>query len=93
MAVWNPIHDKLEYDGDIEDIKVILWKGHCSVHENFTVKIRRTFVRQYPEMRIIVHPECSREVVALSDDSGSTKYIIDTIKTQSLVANGQSGRK
>ena len=38
MAVWNPIQDKLEYDGDIEDVKVILWKGHCSVHENFTVR-------------------------------------------------------
>ena len=37
MAVWNPIENKLEYEGSLENIKVILWKGHCSVHENFTV--------------------------------------------------------
>ena len=38
MAVWNPHTDLLEYDGDIEEIQVILWKGHCSVHQNFTMK-------------------------------------------------------
>ncbi len=38
MAVWDPHTDSLEYDGDIEEIQVILWKGHCSVHQNFTVK-------------------------------------------------------
>src|SRR5699024_3105740 len=37
MAVWNPINDTFEYDGNIETAKIILWKGHCSVHENFTV--------------------------------------------------------
>ncbi|QFF97473.1 quinolinate synthase NadA [Psychrobacillus glaciei] len=80
MAIWDPIHDKLVFEGAIEDVKVILWKGHCSVHENFTVK-NIAYVREnYPDMRIIVHPECSREVVALSDDSGSTKYIIDAIE-------------
>jgi quinolinate synthase len=80
MAVWNPIQDKLEYDGAFEDIKVILWKGHCSVHENFTVKNIGDIRKSDPAMRIIVHPECSQEVVALSDDNGSTKYIIDAIE-------------
>lgn len=79
MAVWNPIHDKLEYEGELEDIQVILWKGHCSVHENFTVQNIKDVRERYPDMRIIVHPECSREVVALADDSGSTKNIIDKI--------------
>ena len=65
MAVWNPIQDKLEYDGDIEDVKVILWKGHCSVHENFTVRNIEDIRKSDPAVRIIVHPECSREVVAL----------------------------
>ena len=37
MAVWDPIQNKLIYEGNVEGIKVILWKGHCSVHENFTV--------------------------------------------------------
>ncbi|MFS0576340.1 quinolinate synthase NadA [Sporosarcina sp. 179-K 3D1 HS] len=80
MAVWDPIQDKLEYEGALEDVKVILWKGHCSVHENFTVKNVIDVRNEHPDMRIIVHPECSREVVELSDDNGSTKYIIETIE-------------
>lgn len=79
MAVWDPINDKLEFEGSVEDIKVILWKGHCSVHEKFTIQNTIDVRNEYPEMRIIVHPECSREVVALADDSGSTKNIIDKI--------------
>lgn len=80
MAVWNPINGQLECQGDIEEVKVILWKGHCSVHEGFTVHNIRGVRQNYPEMKIIVHPECSREVVALSDDNGSTKYICDVIE-------------
>ena len=80
MAVWNPINGQLEYEGNIGDIKVILWKGHCSVHEGFTIYNIENVRKNYPEMKIIVHPECSREVVALSDDNGSTKYICDVIE-------------
>jgi quinolinate synthase len=80
MAVWDPSNDSLEFEGETEKIKVILWKGHCSVHENFTVENVRSVREQYPEMKIIVHPECRREVVALSDLAGSTNYIIQTIE-------------
>ncbi|MBM7572047.1 quinolinate synthase NadA [Aquibacillus albus] len=80
MAIWNPHTDNFEYEGNIEEVKVILWKGHCSVHENFTVKNVENIRKQQPDMNILVHPECSREVVALSDYAGSTKYIIDTIE-------------
>ncbi|ENH96585.1 quinolinate synthetase [Gracilibacillus halophilus YIM-C55.5] len=80
MAVWNPINSELEYEGRLEDIKVILWKGHCSVHENFTVKNVDYLRKHDPDRKIIVHPECKREVVTRSDLSGSTKYIIDTIE-------------
>lgn len=79
MAVWNPHTNELEANCPVEDVKVILWKGHCSVHEGFTVKHIENLRATRPTMRIIVHPECSREVVAASDDNGSTKYIIDTI--------------
>ncbi|KAB2338695.1 quinolinate synthase NadA [Cytobacillus depressus] len=79
MAVWNPIKDELEFEGPIERVKVILWKGHCSVHENFTVANIEEVRQTYPEMKIIVHPECTREVVALSDLAGSTNYIIEAI--------------
>lgn len=80
MAVWNPHTNTLETTEPLETIRVILWKGHCSVHEGFTVNNAQEVRQQYPDMRIIVHPECSREVVALADDAGSTKYIIDTIE-------------
>jgi quinolinate synthase len=80
MAVWNPIQNKLEFDGPVEKVKVILWKGHCSVHENFTVENVQNVREKYPDMKIIVHPECSREVVAVSDMAGSTNYIINAIE-------------
>ncbi|MCA1318775.1 quinolinate synthase NadA [Bacillus tianshenii] len=79
MAVWNPITDELEFSGDPSTVKVILWKGHCSVHEKFTVDNIRQIRTEKPDMSIIVHPECTREVVEQSDLAGSTKYIIDTI--------------
>jgi quinolinate synthase len=79
MAVWNPVSNELEYTGPLEQVKVILWKGHCSVHENFTVGNIAHVRETYPDMKIIVHPECTREVVALSDSAGSTNYIIEAI--------------
>lgn len=80
MAVWDPIAGKLEFDGPLNTIKVILWKGHCSVHQGFTVENIREVRAKYPDMKIIVHPECSFEVVHASDLNGSTKYIVETIK-------------
>lgn len=80
MAVWNPIANEFEYDGDIQDAKIILWKGHCSVHENFTVENVEQVRKDDPEMKVIVHPECPYETVAVSDLSGSTSYIIETIE-------------
>jgi quinolinate synthase len=80
MAVWNPETESLEYEGDIKEVKVILWKGHCSVHENFTLNNIEHIRSSYPDMNIIVHPECKYEVVQASDYAGSTKYIIDMIE-------------
>jgi len=80
MALWDPELGELVTDReDVQGIQVILWKGHCSVHEKFTVDNIRSVRERDPEIQIIVHPECSREVVALSNYAGSTKYIIDTI--------------
>lgn len=81
MAVWDPIKNELVYDGELRDCKMILWKGHCSVHENFTIENIKQVRKDYPEMNILVHPECRREVVELSDYNGSTKYIIDMIES------------
>ncbi|WP_112181471.1 quinolinate synthase NadA [Paraliobacillus zengyii] len=83
MAIWNPISNQLEYGGDFTQIRVILWKGHCSVHENFTLTNVKNSRETDAERKILVHPECSWEVVQAADYAGSTKYIIDKI-TNSL---------
>lgn len=80
MAVYNPIENILEFDGPLDKVKVILWKGHCSVHENFTVENIKDVRANHSGMKIIVHPECRREVVELSDMAGSTNYIIEAIE-------------
>ncbi|MBA4537181.1 quinolinate synthase NadA [Bacillus aquiflavi] len=81
MAVWDPHEEQLLFEGDdIKKVKVILWKGHCSVHENFTVENISEVRHKEPTMKVIVHPECQHEVVRLADESGSTNYIIKTIE-------------
>ena len=55
---------------------MILWKGHCSVHERFTAAQIGRVREQHPGVRVIVHPEVPWDVVQAADDSGSTEYII-----------------
>lgn len=80
MAVWDPIKQGFEEDVEIDRIKVILWKGHCSVHEKFTVENIEALRKAYSDIHIIVHPECSYDVVQHADISGSTSKIIKTLK-------------
>ncbi|ADI25936.1 quinolinate synthase NadA [Geobacillus sp. C56-T3] len=80
MAVWDPHEETLQGADDLDKVKVILWKGHCSVHENFTVRQIEHIRRMKPGIHVIVHPECSWEVVQQADYAGSTKYIIETIR-------------
>lgn len=79
MCVYDPISNDFEYEGAWEDVRVILWKGHCSVHEKFTVEHVKHAKLRDPEIQVIVHPECPFDVVQASDFAGSTNYIIDTI--------------
>ena len=79
MAIWDPIKQKLELQCGLEDVRVILWKGHCSVHMNFLPKHVENLRDKEPDRQILVHPECTYEVVNASDFAGSTKYIIDMI--------------
>jgi quinolinate synthase len=79
MAIWDPIKQKLEQQCALEDVRVILWKGHCSVHMNFLPKHVENLRDKEPDRQILVHPECTYEVVNASDFAGSTKYIIDMI--------------
>jgi len=77
MVVWDP-HELYggQTAGQLRDAKMILWKGHCSVHERFTVAQIARIRDEHPGVRVIVHPEVPWEVVQAADDSGSTEYII-----------------
>lgn len=63
----------------IERAKVILWQGHCSTHQRFSVEQIEKARREHPGINVIVHPECKWEVVQAADDSGSTEKIIKTV--------------
>lgn len=76
MPMWNwtkPLGG-IEHDA-LQDAKVILWQGFCSVHKRFTVEQIAKARTEYPGIRVIVHPECPMDVVDASDESGSTDYI------------------
>ncbi len=83
MVVWDPneIWGGLEPDA-VSRARIILWKGHCSVHTRFTVRQIENIRREHPGVRVIVHPEVPWDVVQAADDSGSTEYIIKQV-TQS----------
>lgn len=82
MPVWDP-HDE-DLGGNTEqaltDSKVILWKGHCSVHQMFRPEHVDQFRSKFPGIKVLVHPECPQEVNDLADLSGSTGYIIKEVQ-------------
>lgn len=82
MPVWNPHDDDLGGNTEeaIENSRVILWQGHCSVHQMFQPIHVENFRKEIPGIQILVHPECRREVNDLADVSGSTGKIIKTVK-------------
>jgi quinolinate synthase len=81
MPVWDP-HQ--EWGGNTEAAmdrsKVILWRGHCSVHQMFRAQHVQQFRAKHPDIKILVHPECPQEVNDLADVSGSTSKIIKTVE-------------
>jgi quinolinate synthase len=81
MIVWDPYQ---EFGGNtpeaIRSARVILWKGYCSVHQRFTPQQVERVRRQYPGIRVIVHPECRFEVAEAADQIGSTEAIIKAIQ-------------
>ena len=84
MALWDPHQAGGGVDAEsLRRARFILWKGHCSVHQRFTVEQIETARREHPGVRVIVHPECSLEVVRAADASGSTERIIDAVRSGS----------
>ena len=81
MVVWDPNEDFGGLTSDeVRRARIILWKGHCSVHVRFTVRQIEQLRAQHPGLRVIVHPEVPWDVVQAADDSGSTEYIIRQVK-------------
>ncbi len=80
-VVWNPL---LPGGGlttqELRDARIILWKGHCSVHGRFSEEVVDELRATVPDIRILVHPECRHEVVLKADLVGSTEFIIKTIQ-------------
>jgi len=62
------------------DVQMIGWHGRCEVHEKFTVEDIRTIRKQFPDVAVLTHPECSPEVVAESDFSGSTNAMVKFVR-------------
>ena len=81
MPVWDPYED---FGGNTREAiarsKVVLWKGHCSVHQMFKREHVELFRKHHPGIKILVHPECPQEVNDIADISGSTSKIIDVVQ-------------
>jgi quinolinate synthase len=80
MAVWNP---RLELggldDATVKGSTLLLWKGHCSVHQRFRPEHVAAFRAEHPDGLVMVHPECAHEVVELADEVGSTDHLIRAV--------------
>ena len=82
MVVWDPdVPDGGLTADEVRTARIILWNGHCSVHTRFTVPQVAHIRRMHPDVRVIVHPECTWDVVQAADASGSTEAIINAVTT------------
>ena len=88
MPTWVP---KIGSDRALNGAKIILWHGFCSVHKRFTVEQVKLFREKYPDGLVVVHPECPKETVEVSDANGSTQFIknyVENLPSGSKVAIG-----
>jgi len=80
-VVWDPHRPNGGLtEQQLRDARMILWKGHCSVHGRFSADVVDALREADPEIQILVHPECSHDVVLKADLVGSTEFIIKTIE-------------
>ena len=80
MVVWNPFRAMGGNTIDaLRRAKMVLWQGHCSVHTRFTVKQIELARQRFPDVNVLVHPECVMETVQAADLVGSTEYIRNQI--------------
>jgi quinolinate synthase len=80
-VVWDPHRPGGGVEADrLARSRMILWRGHCSVHGRFSVDVVDELRARQPDLKILVHPECTHEVVTRADLVGSTEFIIKTIE-------------
>ncbi len=81
MRVWDP---RFELGGleerDVKEATLLLWKGHCSVHQRFKPEHVAAFRAEHPDGIVLAHPECARGTVMLADQVGSTDFIIRAVE-------------
>ena len=81
MLVWNPdLPNGGLTESEIKKAKILLWDGHCSVHQMFQKSQIDAFRKKYPEGKVIAHPECNFDVCQAADFVGSTEFIVKKIK-------------
>ena len=81
MPVWDPYEERGGLtDDQLRSARIVLWKGHCSVHNRFTPEMVDRRREQIPGVRVIVHPECRFEVAQKADAIGSTEGILKTVR-------------
>ncbi len=78
-ALWDHSSRRV-IRGDLKTARLVLWNGYCHVHEVFSSEHVRRAEKEYPEMRLVVHPECRREVTDAAQGVGSTSFIVDFVK-------------
>lgn len=79
MPTWTPGIGAM---GDVQGSRIILWHGFCSVHKRFTVEQIEAFREREPEGIVVVHPECPKATVDVSDANGSTQFIRNFVQQQ-----------
>jgi quinolinate synthase len=83
IVVWDFRSELGGIDPDrLRRSKVVLWKGHCHVHTNFKAHHVADVRKAYPDVKVVVHPECTWDVVEAADAVGSTKFIVDFVGQQ-----------
>ena len=81
MMVWDPSRTFGGHDPEaLREARILLWQGCCNVHQRFLPEHVTAWRKRAPDIQVIVHPECTMEVVDLADEAGSTAYIIRRVQ-------------
>jgi quinolinate synthase len=79
MRVWYPSKPDGGID-TLDGVKILLWNGHCPVHMKFSARDARFVKKNFPDCKVVVHPECDQALVDLADGVGSTEFIVKYVQ-------------